>query len=432
MKRFHLYFALLLALALGSGLLAQAQDLQSTDAKVRQKAVKQLVDSGGAGTQKCEALAGLVRDPAPDVRDEVVIALIKVGGQQCLEPLRGATRDSSPDIQSMAVDGIVNFYMPGYVKFGWLNSVKSFGGNVKKRFTTTEPLILQPSIQAAPADIAAISPLITGGSSMDSRANAARAAGILRGSAALPQLKEALHSENDTVVIEALRSLEKIGDMSVGPEVVPSLASPNADVRAAAAHAAGQLRAKEAVRDLSRLAKGDKDKEVRRESLVALAKIPENGEERTFLLFLRDKDEQMRAAAAEGLGRGGAASDLSTVNDAFAVEKSESARLSMAFAAVQLGDLEKVRYLVDGLDSTFHRGEARAFLIELARTPRILAELYTPLTSGTRNQKIELATVVSRSGDRDSVAHLQRLTNDSDPRVAEAAIRELKNLQARL
>lgn len=430
MKRIPLCLALFLVLPLGG--LAQSPDLQSTDAKVRQKAVKQLADSAGGGAQKCQALAGLVRDPAPDVRDEVVIALIKVGGQQCLEPLRVATRDASPDIQSMAVDGIVNFYIPGYVKFGWLNSVKSFGSNVKKRFTSPEPQIIQPSVQPASADIAAIAPLITGGSSMDSRANAARAVGILRGSAALPQLKEALGSNNDTVVIEALRSLEKIGDMSVGPEVVPSLASPNDDVREAAAHAAGQLRVKEAIRDLSRLAKGDKDKEVRRESLVALAKIPENGEERTFLLFLRDKDEQMRAAAAEGLGRGGAAGDLATVNDAFAEEKSESARLSMAFAAVHLGDLDKIRYLVDGLDSTFHRGESRAFLIELAREPRILAELYTPLTSGTRNQKIELATVVSRSGDRDSVAHLQRLTNDADPRVAEAAIRELKNLQARL
>jgi HEAT repeat protein len=432
MKRIPFYFALFLALPLGGSLLAQSPDLQSTDAKVREKAVKQLADSAGSGAQKCQALAGLVRDPAPDVRDEVLIALIKVGGQQCLEPLRVATRDASPDIQSMAVDGIVNFYIPGYVKFGWLNSVKSFGSNVKKRFTTPEPLIIQPSLQPAAADIAAIAPLISGGSSMDSRANAARAVGILRGSAAVPQLKEALHSENDTVVIEAIRSLEKIGDLSVGPEVVPSLASPNDDVRAAAAHAAGQLRVKEAIRDLSRLAKGDADKDVRRQSLVALAKIPENGEERTFLLFLRDKDEQMRAAAAEGLGRGGAPGDLATINDAFAAEKSESARLSMAFAAVHLGDLDKIRYLVDGLDSSFHKGEARAFLIELARTPRILAELYTPLTSGTRDQKIELAMVVSRSGDADSVAHLQRLTNDSDPQVAEAAIRELKNLQARL
>ncbi len=428
MKRIPLCFALFLALPL----LAQSPDLQSTDAKVRLKAVKQLVGSGGSGAQKCEALAGLVRDPAPDVRDEVLIGLIKVGGQQCLEPLRQLTRDANPDFQSMAVDGIVNFYLPGYVKFGWLNSVKSFGSNVKKRFTTPEPLIIQPSLQPAEADIAAITPLISGGSSMDSRANAARAVGILRGSAAVPELKKALSSDNTTVVIESLRSLEKIGDLSVGPEIVPSLASTDAGVRAAAAHAAGQLRVKEAIRDLARLAQGDKDKNVRRESLVALAKIPENGEERTFLLFLRDKDEQMRAAAAEGLGRGGKPEDLTTINDAFATEKSESARLSMAFAAVHLGDLDKIRYLVDGLDSSFHKGEARAFLIELAREPRILAELYTPLTSGTRNQKIELATVISRSGNGDSVSHLQRLTSDADPRVAEAAIRELKNLQARL
>ena len=74
MKRTLLCFTLFLALPLGGILLAQS-DLQSTDAKVRQKAVKQLADSGGAGAQKCEALAGLVRDPAPDVRDEVLIAL---------------------------------------------------------------------------------------------------------------------------------------------------------------------------------------------------------------------------------------------------------------------------------------------------------------------------------------------------------------------
>ena len=84
MKRIPLYFAFFLALQSAGGLYGQTSDLQSTDAKVRQKAVKQLADSAGGGAQKCQALAGLVRDPAPDVRDEVVIALIKVGGQQCL------------------------------------------------------------------------------------------------------------------------------------------------------------------------------------------------------------------------------------------------------------------------------------------------------------------------------------------------------------
>ena len=118
--------------------------------------------------------------------------------------------------------------------------------------------------------------------------------------------------------------------------------------------------------------------------------------------------------------------------DAFAEEKKETARLSMAFAAVHLGDLKMLQYLVDGLDSTFHRLEARPFLVELARDPKVLAELYTPLTSGTRDQKIHLAHVISRSGTEESVPHLKRLTMDADSKVTEAAIVELKNLQARL
>lgn len=431
MKRIHLCITILLISLAGASLFAQ--DLDSTDAKVRQKAVKALAAGDGDQSQACESLGGLVADPSPAVRGEVVIALVKIGGQQCLEPLRAATKDADPDIQSAAVDGLVNFYIPGYVRFGWLNSAKSFGNQVTKRFSRPEPLVIEPSVRVMEADVAAIAPLVTGGSSMSSRANAARAVGILRGAAASPQLKQALASSNDeTVVIESIQALEKIGDLSAGPDVVKALSSTDSDVRAVAAHAAGQLQAKDGIADLSRLAQGDSSKTVRRAALVALAKIPENGEDRTFLMFLRDKDEQLRAAAAEGMGRGGKASDLSTINDAFAREKKESARLSMAFGAVLLGDLNKISYLVDGLDSTLHRGEARAFLIELARAPRVLGELYTPLTSGTRGQKMELARVVSSSGTSESVPHLQRLTNDADTRVAETAIRELKNLQARL
>jgi len=346
--------------------------------------------------------------------------------------LRAATKDADPNIQSAAVDGLVNFYIPGYVKFGWLNSMKSFGSQVTKRFSSPEPLVVQPSVQVMEADTLAIAPLISGGSSMASRANAARAAGILRGAQAVPQLTEALSAADSTIVIESLRALEKIGDLSVGPAVVPALSSTDSDVREVAAHAVGQLQAKDGVADLARLAAGDRSKSVRRAALVALAKIRDNGEDRTFLTFLRDKDEQMRAAAAEGLGRGGDPDDLRTINDAFASEKKESARLSMAFAAVHLGDLNKVTYLVDGLDSSVHRGEARAFLIELARKPEVLAKLYAPMSNGTRGQKLELAVVVARSGTSESLPHMQRLTSDPDTRVAQTAIRELKNLQSRL
>jgi hypothetical protein len=40
--------------------------------------------------------------------------------------------------------------------------------------------------------------------------------------------------------------------------------------------------------------------------------------------------------------------------------------------------------------------------------------------------------VVSLSGTRDSMPHLEKLTHDSNSEVAQEAIRALKNLQARL
>ncbi len=426
---------LTLTLLSSGALLAQVEDLSSNDPKVRAKAVESLGEKGQKAQAEpsvvCEALAKTVRDPAANVREKTVAALIKTGTQHCQAPLRAATRDASPNIQSMAVDGLVNFYVPGYVKFGWLSSAKSFGGALKSRFREPEPLVVDPSLDAAAEDVEAIGALVTGGSSMESRANAARAAGILRGEQAIPELLKGLQAPDREIAVESTRALGKIRDVSVGPKMTFLLASTDKDVQIAAAETLGNLRTKEAVEGL-RLMVSSRNKNVGRAALTALAKIPDNGEGKLFLLYLRDKDEKLRAAAAEGVGRGGNATDLQTVQDAFAGEKKETARLSMAFAAVKLGDLEKLSYLVDGLDSTFHRLEARPFLEELARDPKVLKELYTPLTSGTRDQKIHLAHVIAMSGTSESEPYLKKLISDPDSRVMDAAIRALKNLQARL
>lgn len=424
------------ALLIAVPLAAQTEDLRSSEAKVRAKAADKIGDRGakneGDPMVFCQALGEVVDDPARKVREEVVIALIKVGTQHCIEPLQKAAKDASPEIQSMAVDGLVDFYFPGYVKFGWINSVKSFGSSLKKRFAQPEPIAVQPYVEVPSDVIRSIAPLITGGSSTESRANAARAAGILRGDEATPELKEALKSKNSMIIREAVPALEKIGDPSAGPEMVFLLRDLDKRVQRAVAEAVGQLRTREAVEELVNLAKGSPDKDVRRAALTALAKIPDNGQEKLFLLSLEDKDDELRAAAAEGIGRAGNPTDLKTVQDAFAAEKNSSARLSLAFAAVHLGDRNMLTYIVDSLDSNFHKGEARAFLIELARDPKVLPELYTPLTSGTRDQKIELADVIALSGTRESLPYLDRLTQDTDSRVAEAAVVAIKNLQARL
>ena len=435
LRRLLPLFPLLAIAILVPGLPAQIQDVNNPDAKIRKKAVNEVGEQGRKqqiGAQEaCSALGTVTRDPAPEVREDVVIALIKIGSPNCLPGLVQMTKDASPEIQSLAVDGLINLYVPDYVKFGWLSSVKSFGKSLKNRFRDPEPVVVQPSVRVAPEAVDAIVPLISGGSSMESRANAARAAGILRAKPALPELQKALESRDETIALEAVRSIEKIADLSAGPSLVKMLRDPNKKIREAAAEACGQLRVREAVEDLNTMVRGDRDKDVQRTALTALAKIPDNGQDKVFLLYLRDKDDKLRAAAAEGLGRSGNQGDLKVLQEAFAIEKNESVRLSLAFGAVSLGDNNMLSYLIDGLDSRFHRLEARPFLVELARDPQVLPELYTPLTSGTEQQKIELAYVVARSGTRESEPHLERLTRDTNPKVAEAALRELSNLRAR-
>jgi HEAT repeat protein len=409
---------------------AQVEDLGHSEPKRRIRAAKQLANANEA--RFIPELAKLLKDPVIDVRLEAVSSITQIGTQDSLEPLIGATRDASPEMQVAAVDGLVNFYQYGYVRTGWFSSVKDFAGNIKSRFSRPEPVIIDPYVLVNADVINAIGRVIVGGSSMESRANAARAAGILRGKGAVPQLQEALLSKNTMVILEAVHSLKKIGDTSAGPAMVFLLRDLDDDVKLSVTQAMGQLQVNEAIPELVGMVKTSDDKKIRREALIALAKLPNNGQQELFRLYLRDRDNGIRAAAAEGTGRVGDAADLKLITEAFAREKNESARLSMAFAAIQLGDLNSLSYLIDGLNSSIHRGEARPFLIELARKPEVLAKLYDPLTTGTIDQKRELATVMAWSGTRESLPYLERLSQDANTQVAQAAIQAMKNLQARL
>ena len=425
----HSVVVTFVALLFGSGLTAQAQDLSHSDPKRRMRAAEKLGDT--KDSEYIAPLRMLLKDPIPEVRGKAVAAIVSIGTQHSLEPLAEASRDSIPEIQFMAVDGMVNFYYPGYVKRGFSASLKKFGAGVKNRFAQPAEIVIDPYVPVSPVVIGAIARLIGGGVTLESRANAARAAGILRGKAALPQLKEALRSKDSTVIAESVRSIEKIGDTSAGPALTFLLRDLDEKVQLAVVKAVGQLLVNEAVPELVGLVKTSENKKIRRQSLIALAKIPDSAERTTFLLYLRDRDHQMRAAAAEGIGRAGDTQDLKVITEAFAREKNESARLSMAFASVYLGDASQLSYLTDGLNSTFHRMEARPFLVELARKPAVLNRLHELLAAGTNDQKRHLAYVLSVSGTKESVSHLEKLTHDPEPKVAQAAIQAMNNLQAR-
>src|SRR5947209_8232712 len=122
------------------------------------------------------------------VRIEAVKGLVEIGGPRTVEPLVQAARDNDPEIQIRATDGLVNAYLPGYSKNGMSGTLQRAGNSIRGRFTDTNDKVIDPFVQVRPEVIEVLGKLARGGASVECRANAARAIGVLRGQAAIPDL----------------------------------------------------------------------------------------------------------------------------------------------------------------------------------------------------------------------------------------------------
>jgi len=414
-------------LLVSATLLLPAQD-------VRPKDVREMAKAGSSAIPK---LQDLLKNPDSGVRIEAVRQITEIGTAASLDALILASRDNDPEVQIRATDGLVNFYLPGYVKTGIGASLRRVGSSIKGRFTDTNDQVIDPYVTVRPEVIDTLGKLASGGGNMDSRANAARALGILRGGKALPDLVEALHSKDSNVIYESLVALQKIRDESAGPRVTFLLHDLDQKVQIAAIETTGLLRAKDGVPELADVLKRARDAKVKRAALTAIAMLPLQSSRDLYAQYLHDKDDAMRAAAAEGYARLRNPDDLPMLEKAWQDEGKTPPRLSLAFAQVMLGKTEiaefsPLKYLIDTLNSASYKGEAFPFLVELARDDQVRKALYGPLEAGTRAEKIGLAGVLARSGDQESIPHLQKLSNDPDADVAQEGLRALRALQARL
>jgi HEAT repeat protein len=105
MKRFSalgVFLAVLLPLA-----------AQTNDPEQRIQTAHDLVDQGSAAIPRLQAM---LSDPSIEVRIEAVKSIVEIGTQASLDPLIQATRDNDAEVQIRATDGLVNFYLPGYVR----------------------------------------------------------------------------------------------------------------------------------------------------------------------------------------------------------------------------------------------------------------------------------------------------------------------------
>ena len=402
--------------------------LSDPDPNKRIKAVRKLSTSPD-GSRNFELLVPLLQDESEDVRTAAVRALIRLRLNDAQPLLTGATEDPSPQVQALAVDGLVDFYVPGYVQFGRLSA---FTDGLKKRFSSPTPLIVPPYVEVRPEAILAIGAVLRSGRRPEARVKAARAIGILRGHQSLDDLLEGVRSGQSTLIRESVLAMKKLEDPSVGPDIVFLLQDPEPKVREAVIQTVGQLQTETAVPGLARIVETDKQHDLRAEALAALAKIPENDQRKLFLRHHASKSKGMRAAAAEGLGRLNEGDDLELIKSHLSSEESLPVKLALAFAVVMMGDTGAINILVEGLNSTAHRMEARPFLIETSRNPEVLDKLYGPLRSGSGPQRRHLAHVIAASGTEESLPHLRALTHDRNDDVATAAVEALRSLEFRL
>ena len=420
----------LLAIAAAS---AQELDLRAglSEAKprARVRAVRAIGDSP-SGADNLDLLVPLLRDESEEVRTAVVVALIKMRTIGAQPMLIEAAADLSSRVQSMAVDGLVDLYVPEYAQKGRMTSVSTYAAALRTRFSKPSTLVVPAYINVSREAIEAIGEVLRTGRSDVARANAARAIGILLGRGELDSLIEGIRSRNSEVILECVLAIKKLQETSAGPEIVFLLHDPDPVLQEAAVQTVGHLRTSEAVSDLVRVLDETNKARVRSQALLALAKIPRNGQREMFISYLRHRDDDLRAAAAEGIGRLGTSADLELLGQLMANEKSLRARLSMAFAAVMLGNKVELAHLVEGLNSRVSR--ARPLIVELARNPSVLSQLYIPLATGTPPQRRHLAVVLAHSGNQESVPYLESLTKDSNGEVASEALEALRILRARL
>jgi len=199
----------------------------------------------------------------------------------------------------------------------------------------------------------------------------------------------------------------------------------------------GLLRDTGAVAALADVLANTDNLKVKRAAMASLAMLPNPTYRGIFLQYFHDRDERLRGAAAEGLGRLKNPLDLPAIKDAWKDEGRPGVRLSLAFAQVMLGNTElsqfsPLQFLINNLNLSAYSGSAAPLLIELAREARVREALYGAIESGTKDEKIGLARVLGASGDAETVARLKKMQDDQDPAVAQAAIDAARTIRARM
>ena len=383
------------------------------------------------------ALSICAQEQDAKARMKAVVALIETGGPQSLEALTPYLADPDAGVQRTAVDGLVNFYLPGYYKLGWRGRFQKATGAVTDRFTGGDDPVVPSYVTVRPEIVSGIAKVAADTASMETKAAACRALGVLRAGAASETLLGALATKNTAVLYEVMTAFEKIRNPAVAPKLFYLLRDPDEKVQIAAIQTVSLLGNKDAIEPLREAWTRTKNDRVRRALMEAFALLPEESNRALFDQHVMSNDDMLRAGAAEGLGRLKAKDDLARLKTLFEGERKIRPRLSLSYAVVNLGhteisELSPLQYLINTLNHKAWRGVALGFLKELTRDASVRFAVHSAALQATRDEKLGIAEILGHAGAKDSIEVLEALSKDKDTEVSAEALRALRVLRAQI
>ena len=408
---------------------------QSEDTLNVNERILRIRELGKRGTAVLPMLAGYLDDRNPDIRIESVKAIVRIGTEQSLDPLVHATTDKNSEVQIRATDGLVNVYVPGYVNRGGLTGSLSKGARqVKSFFVSRNDQVVGSDVSIRANVAQALSDEIDHGSSIDVRANAALAAGILRDRTAVPALRRALHGKDSQLIFESLVALQKIHDTSAGPDMSFLARDLDERIQLTALETIGALRSVSSAPDVRSAVQGARNLKVRRAALQTLAMLGQPEDRPIFQKYAAERDTELRSSALEGLGRIREPEDTPTLQKAFdEAEIDWRIHLAAAFGLVSEGQVDSgefspLPYLLENLRTRGHADTASAYLTELSRRENVRSALEKMLPQLDKTQKMALCGALGSTQDPAVLPMLTKLSQDADADVAVAASKAIKDV----
>jgi len=201
----------------------------------------------------------------------------------------------------------------------------------------------------------------------------------------------------------------------------------NADVRYASIRALGDIRDERAVQAITEQLNYYGKGEGAWASLDALARIAHPSSVSVFKARIADKDQYLRRAAAEGLGRAGDRAAVEPFVTEVNQDPSDMVRAAMTFALYKQGHTMFLGRLVDFMDDDRLARQLQGYFMELgsAVVPPTVIRLQEPDTDVRRN----LVTILGAIGDQSIVPAIEPFKADRDRGVATAAAYAIERIK---